>query len=188
MWIQSKDKWSKNNLTTPSSTFPSACLYPSFSPETHPVVPLPSTRSSKFIFPCWLTPLQSIKGVLDMLIFHVTEAVFNFLHTVYAVSLRALGRQRVFGVTIYLGLWDEFKTKADWQFTRWVSYPRRVMWNLFIQYRCNPPTSQGRSALMWNQSRQQQQQKQLNLNTPLRSPLWPTGGLCYPSYSDRREL
>lgn len=197
MWIQSKDKWSENNLTTPSSTFPSPCLYPSFSPETHPVVPLPSTRSSKFIFPSWLTPLQSIKGVLDMLIFHVTEVVFNFLHTVYAVSLQALGRQRVFD-----GYADNRASRYTWGYEMNSKqkltdsspgkchipeglcgiYSSNIAVTPHISRTFGPYVKSIKATTTTKKNI-----KGLNLNAPLRSPLWPAGGPCYPSYSRRRE-
>lgn len=77
-----------------------------------------------------LTPLQSIKRVLDTLIFHVTEVVFNFPHTVYAVSLQALDRQLICAQVFngYVDNWmsretwghrDEFKTKTKTHFLQY---------------------------------------------------------------------
>lgn len=160
--------------------------------ETHPVAPLPSTRSSKFIFPSCLTPLQSIKGVLDMLIFHVTEVVFNFLHTVYAVSLQALECQRVFD-----GYADNRTSRYTWGYEMnskqkltdsspgECHIPEGLCGIYSSNITVTPPHLKDVRPLC--EINQGNNNKKKHKRTKSKRSFKISGGLCYPSYSDRRE-
>lgn len=151
----------KRKQPTPSSTFPSPSLYPCFSPwslsETHPVAPLSSTRSSKFLFPSCLTPLQPIKWVLDTLIFNVTEVVFNFLHTVHALSLQALRRQRIFDGYVENGQTWGYEMNSNQKLTDSSPGECHIPEGLCGIYSSNiavTPHISRTFSLKWNQSRQ----------------------------------